>query len=267
MSNLSDAEIIIIGGGAVGCGVAYSLVGAGKTDVLLIEQMPSLAAATTSQAAGLVGQVRSSVERVKLAMWSVKTFSRLQQESQATPSWRQVGSLRIALTERRVEEFRRLQNIAAEAGLEVESLDQQAAQSKWPAMNFEQAKAELWCPTDGYLQPSDLTMAYAAHCRKAGARLMTSTTVREVLLENGRVQGVVTDQGTVRCRMVINAAGAHAQAIAKSVGLELPIVPVRHEYFVTVPAEGLDPALPCVRIPDETLYLRAEVNALLLGGW
>jgi len=200
-------------------------------------------------------------------MWSVETFSRLQQDETANPGWRQVGSLRVALTQERVREFERLARVAEQAGLEVCTIDRRAAGEKWPAMDFRHARAALWCPTDGYLQPSDLTMAYVAHARAAGIRFQTSTTVQDILVENGHVAAVVTDRGTVRCGRVINAAGAHAWHVARLVGLDLPIVPVRHEFFVTVDAAGLRPELPVVRIPDASLYLRAEVNSLLVGGW
>jgi glycine/D-amino acid oxidase-like deaminating enzyme len=267
MSEIDSAEIVIIGGGAVGCGVAYSLANAGKTDVLLLEREPTVAAVTTSQAAGLVGQVRGSVERTRLAMWSVETFSQLQADDEANPAWRQVGSLRVATTAERVEEFRQMKRVADEAGLEADFIDTSEAQAKWPMMSFDRAQAVLWCPSDGYLQPSDLTLAYVAHARRLGARFRTSTAVSGIVVKEGRVCGVETDQGTIRCETVINAAGAHAYHIAKGVGLELPIVPVRHEFFVTVAADGLEPSLPVVRIPDATLYLRAETNALLCGGW
>jgi glycine/D-amino acid oxidase-like deaminating enzyme len=267
MSSVDRAEIVVIGGGAVGCAVAYSLAKAGKTDVLLLEKEATVAAATTPQAAGLVGQVRNTIERTKLAMWSVETFSQLQRDEKANPGWRQVGSLRVALCPERVDEFKRMKSVADESGLECEFIDQSAARQKWPAMNFDRAQAILWCPSDGYLQPSDLTMSYVAHARRLGARFQTKTAARRVVITNGRVSGVETDNGVVECEMVVNAAGAHAYHIARSVGLELPIVPVRHEYFITVHAEGLQPDLPVIRIPDSTLYLRAEINSLLCGGW
>ncbi|HJS06545.1 MAG TPA: FAD-dependent oxidoreductase, partial [Pirellulales bacterium] len=266
-SNLQPAEFIIIGGGAVGCAVAYSLAKAGTTNVLLLEKEPTVAAVTTPQAAGLVGQVRNSVERTKLAMWSVKTFAQLERDTEARPGWRQVGSLRVALCPERAAEFKHMKEVADKAGLEAEFIDRRTAEKHWPMMNFERAEAVLWCPSDGYLQPSDLTMSYVAHARRMGVRFQTRTAVRRVVVKDGRVAGVETDDGTIECRMVINAAGAHAYHIAKSIGLELPIVPVRHEYFVTVHAEGLRPDLPVVRIPDSTLYLRAEINSLLCGGW
>jgi glycine/D-amino acid oxidase-like deaminating enzyme len=262
-----QAEIVVIGGGAVGCAVAYSLAKAGKTDVLLLEKESTVAAATTPQAAGLVGQVRNSVERTRLAMWSVSTFAQLERDEPVKPGWRQVGSLRIALCPERVEEFKRMKAVADESDLETEFIDVGRAKEKWPLMNFERALAVLWCPTDGYLQPSDLTMAYVAFARKLGVRFQTKTAVERVIVKQGRVTGVETDHGSIACEMVVNAAGAHAYHIARSVGLELPIVPVRHEYFVTVNADGFQPTLPVIRIPDTTLYLRAEVNSLLCGGW
>jgi glycine/D-amino acid oxidase-like deaminating enzyme len=214
-----------------------------------------------------VGQVRNTIERTKLAMWSVKTFSQLERDEHARPGWRQVGSLRVALRDERVEEFRRMKSVADSAGLETEFIDQRAAKQKWPMMNFDRAKAVLWCPSDGYLQPSDLTMSYVAHARRMGVRFQTKTAVRNVVLRDGRVKAVETDNGRVDCEIAINAAGAHAYHIARSVGLELPILPVRHEYFVTVHANGLEPRLPVIRIPDSTLYLRAEISSLLCGGW
>ena len=127
MSSPQQAEIVVIGGGAVGCAVAYSLAKAGKTDVLLLEKEPTVAAVTTPQAAGLVGQVRNSVERTKLAMWSVATFSDLQKDEKVTPGWRQVGSLRIALCQERVNEFKHMKSVADEAGLECDFIDNRAA--------------------------------------------------------------------------------------------------------------------------------------------
>ena len=267
MPEIKDAGIVVIGGGAVGCGVAYSLAQAGRTDVLVIEKEPAVGAVTTSQAAGLVGQVRFSIERTRLAMWSVRTFSEMQKNPEVNPGWRQVGSMRIALTDARVKEFQALKAVADEAGLEVDFIDTRAAEEKWPVLDFEDVKAVLWCPTDGYLQPSDLAMAYRAHGRRLGVEYATGTAVQGILQKDGRVTGVETTRGTVRCDMVVNAAGAHAYHIATLVGLDLPIVPVRHEFFVSVESAGLEPDLPVLRIPDATLYVRAEVNGLLLGGW
>jgi glycine/D-amino acid oxidase-like deaminating enzyme len=267
MGGLGDAEIVIVGGGAIGCAVAYRLAEAGVTDVLLLEKNPALASATTAQAAGLVGQVRSSADRVRLAMDSVATFTRLQAQGGATPNWRQVGSLRIALSDARVEEFERLRATARSAGLEVELLDRTGAKACWPGLVAEQAQAILWCPSDGYLQPYDLAMAYRERARAAGVRFATDVRVTGIVLRADVVAAVETDRGAVRCARVVNAAGAHGWHVARLAGLDLPIVPVRHEYVITVPIAGLRPDLPTFRVPDATLYGRPDVGALLLGGW
>jgi glycine/D-amino acid oxidase-like deaminating enzyme len=267
MNLLSDAEFIIIGGGAVGCGVAYSLAKAGHTDILLLERESDVAQVTTAQGAGLCGQVRWTVERTLLAMHSVSTFRELQKDAETRPDWHEVGSLRIALSERRADEFRQLKAIADEAGVETALIDNCEAKRHWPPMDFKDAKAVLWCPSDGYMTPYAVAKAYAHQCRKMGVRVSTSTPLEEILCKNGRVDGVRTSGVTVNCRYVINAAGAHAYHIAKLVGLELPIIPVRHEYFVTVPLAGLDRKLPCFRIPEMALYGRVRDGGLLLGGW
>jgi glycine/D-amino acid oxidase-like deaminating enzyme len=253
MEPLKDAEIIIIGGGAIGCGVAYALAQAGKKDILLLERAEQLGQVTTSQGAGLCGQVRDSAERIKLAMHSVATFRKLQQDPESKPDWNEVGSLRIALSQKRADEFRQLKKAADEAGLEAEFIDQQAASRRWPGMNLAQATAILWCPSDGFMTPGSVVRAYEHQSRKQGVRFATSARVEQVNCANGRVTGVTTNLGSANCRYLINAAGAHAYHIAKLAGLELPIVPVRHEYFVTVPMPGLSPKLPCFRVPELTL--------------
>ena len=125
----------------------------------------------------------------------------------------------------------------------------------------------LWCPSDGYLQPYDLAMAYREHARAAGVRFATDVRVTGIELAGGAVAAVETTHGRVRCATAIVATGAHGWHVARLAGLELPIVPVRHEYVITVPIAGLRPDLPTFRVPDATLYGRPDVNALLLGGW
>ena len=263
----SRAQYIIIGGGAVGCGVAYSLAEAGCKDILLLERGDDLGKVTTSQGAGLCGQPRDSVERIKLAMRSVATFRKLQNNGGVKPDWHEVGSLRIALSEKRVAELEALKKFSDEAGLETEMLEPANAASRWPLMNFKQVKAVLWCASDGYMTPTCVVKAYADAATKMGVQFATSVSVEGILRENGKIKSVQTNHGDIECEKVINAAGAHAYHIAKLAGLELPIVPVRHEYFVTAPVSGLGPELPCFRIPELTLYGRVRENGLLLGGW
>lgn len=266
MATLRDAEITIIGGGAIGSAVAYHLAQSGRTDVQLVER-GELAGATSSQAAGLVGQVRGSEERTRLAMASVRTFAELPSRTGYTADWRQTGSIRIAMTEAREREFRGMAEIAARAGLDVAFLTQRELAEHLPMIDTRAVRAALYCPTDGYLQPHSLTTAYARAARDLGVTISTGTTVRGISVRDGAVTGVRTDDGEVRTEMVINAAGPWAHRVAAMAGLDLPIVPVRHEYYVTEPVAGWHADLPVLRIPDIRLYLRAEVSAMLCGGW
>ena len=267
-SNLAPAQYVIIGGGAVGCGAVYALAKAGHTDVLVIEKQPELCDVTSSQGAGLCGQVRSSAERTRLAMVSARLFADLQDAGgPATPNWHAVGSLRLANTDERVAEFQRLKVVCDEVGLGVELIDIERARRLWPKLTFDGIRAVLWCPSDGYMDPRSVVRTYAHYSRELGVRFATDTAVQGIELRGGRVAAVRTSRGIVECENVINAAGSHAYHVAKLVGLELPIVPVRHEYFVSVPMAGLHSELPVVRIPDIGLYVRADNQGLLVGGW
>jgi len=266
MNSLQSAEIVIVGAGAVGLGCAYALAKAGTHDVLVLERAGEVGAITTSQGAGLCGQVRDSVERTRLAMHSVATFRELQ-GSEVKPDWHEVGSLRIALSEKRVAEFRQLKATADATGLEVHLVDNVEAKRRWPLMEFASVKAVLWCPSDGYMTPTRVAAAYRHSASALGVKFATDTSLESIAIKDGRVAGVRTSRGAIDCRYVINAAGAHAYHVAKLAGVELPIFPVRHEYYVTVPMDGLSPNLPCFRIPEMTLYGRVRDGGLLLGGW
>ncbi|MBX7168217.1 MAG: FAD-binding oxidoreductase [Pirellulales bacterium] len=267
MSIPARAEIVIVGGGAVGCGAAYALANAGQTDVVVIERAAGLAQATTSQGAGLCGQIRASVERTQLAMHSAAVFRRLQAESPVRPDWHPVGSLRIGLSSLAARHFARLKQIADQAGVEAELIDPAAAQRICPVFDFSSATSILWCPSDGYMTPQCVAAAYAHQAQQHGVRFVVGTSVTGITLVGGRVAAVETNAGRIECGLCINAAGANAYHVARLVGLELPIVPVRHEYFVSLTAQGMHAGLPCFRIPETALYGRAAGDALLLGGW
>lgn len=263
----AESEIVVVGGGAIGLGVAFSLARAGRTDVLLVDREPGVGRVTTSQGAGLCGQVRSSADRVHLAMRSVETFRELERDPEVRPGWREVGSLRLAFAPEWVDELRRLQAVCIRAGLDVSLLDRGEAERLWPALDLRAVQAALWCPSDGAMTPSDVAAAYEHQCRQMGVRIELGTEVTGIVCRDARVEAVQTDRGLIDCRMVIDAAGTHASHVARLAGLELPVIPVRHEYYDTVELPGLAPGLPCLRIPELTLYGRTLGRRLRLGGW
>ncbi len=266
MAAVRDAQITIVGGGAVGCAVSYVLARAGYRDIQVVER-GELAGATTGQAAGLVGQVRATPERCRLAMASVAAYTRIERETGYPTDLRQTGSVRIALNARRAAEFGDLAAVARSAGLAVEMLTAAQLARLCPVLDTAPVTAALWCPTDGYLQPNSLVLAYAGAAREQGVSFVTHTTVTGIRIEAGAVTGVRTDRGAAATSMVINAAGPWAAAVSALAGLDLPIVPVRHEYFVTEPVPGWHGGLPVLRIPDLRLYARAEGHRILCGGW
>jgi glycine/D-amino acid oxidase-like deaminating enzyme len=266
VAEIRDAEVTIVGGGAIGCAVAYTLARAGYRDIQVVEQ-GELAGATSGQAAGLVGQVRASRERCRLAMASVAAYARIEQETGYPADWRATGSVRIALTAERAAEFAALAAVARSAGLEVEFLTAARLAGLCPMLDTSGIAAALWCPTDGYLQPNSLVTAYARAARDRGVTFATRTTVTGLRIADGAVRGVRTDQGAAAADTVINAAGPWAGAVARLAGLPLPVVPVRHEYFVTRAVAGWHAGLPVLRAPDLRLYARAEGPGILCGGW
>ena len=266
MTEVRDAEVTIVGGGAIGCAVAYALARAGYRDVQVVEQ-GELAGATSGQAAGLVGQVRATRERCLLAMASVVAYTRIEPETGYPADWRPTGSVRLALTAERAAEFRALAAVARSAGLEVEFLTAARLAELCPMLDTGGVVAALWCPTDGYLQPNSLVTAYARAARDRGVTFATRTTVTGLRITGGVVRGVRTDRRAVATDLVINAAGPWAGAVARLAGQPLPVVPVRHEYFVTRAVTGWHAGLPVLRVPDLRLYARAEGPGILCGGW
>lgn len=267
MSALSDAQVTVVGGGAMGAAALYALAMAGYRDIQLVESADP-AAATTSQAAGLVGQVRATVEACHDSMRSAALYRRMGEEHEVGADWRETGSLRLALSEATEQQVRRLAEVAADAGLHVELLDGPGAQAVMPALeDVSDVRLALWCPTDGYIQPNSVTSAYLAGARALGARVVTGTEVHEIRVENGRVAGIATSRGDIRSDTVVVAAGPWAGALARTAGVDLPVVPVLVQYFVTEAHDGWNGGVPVLRVPEIQLYARGEVDGILVGGF
>ena len=244
----ADAEVTVVGGGAIGCAVLYHLAEAGYTDLQLVEA-GELAGATSSQAAGLVGQVRTTPERTALAMASVALFGRLQRESPWPIDWRQTGSLRIATTPERVAEFDRMVAVARSQGLEVELLGPAEVAELCPVLETGSVQAALWCSTDGYLQPHSLTTGLRQAARQAGATIADERTGHRHR-DRGRRRDRPRDRPRHDPHVHRHRRGwAVGEGLARAVGLDLPIVPVRHEYFISEPVDGWRPDLPVLACP------------------
>ncbi|HEY7700987.1 MAG TPA: FAD-dependent oxidoreductase, partial [Candidatus Limnocylindrales bacterium] len=262
---MDHARAVIIGGGVGGTSVAYHLAERGWTDIVLVERA-ELTSGSTFHSAGLVGQLRSSVTLTRMMMYGSDLYRRLREETGVDPSWHEVGSIRLASTRERMEELERQAGWAKTFGLPMELIDAQEAQDRFPLMSTDGVLGAVWLPTDGWLDPSGLAQALAAGARQKGVSIRTGTRVVAIGVDRGRVTGVTVEHKGARSEIatdvVVNAGGMFAPEIARLVEVTVPIVPMAHQYLFTEPLEGVDPALPQLRDPDNLVYFREEVGGL-----
>jgi glycine cleavage system aminomethyltransferase T/glycine/D-amino acid oxidase-like deaminating enzyme len=262
----SEAQAVVIGGGVGGASIAYHLARLGWKDVVLVEQY-DLTSGSTWHSAGLVGQLRSSVSLTRMMMYSVGLYADLRRETGKDPGWHEVGGLRLASSPERLEELRRQAGWAETFGLPLELVSAAEAQARFPLISLEGVLGAAWLPQDGYLDPSQLTFALADGARRYGAEIATRTRVTEIRLRGGRVHEVVTDKGTIRTDVVVNAGGMAAPDVARLVGVTVPIITMAHQYLVTEPFTPPLAPLPTLRDPDNLVYFRTEVGGLVMGGY
>ncbi len=256
---------VIVGGGILGCSVAYHLAQFGARDVLLIER-DELAAATTSCSAGLLGQLRTTPEQGEIVQRTLRAIHALQYELEEPVGLRDVGSLRVVETEAHEREMADLLRIASGIGVEARLIDKDEAQRLVPALDARRARAIGWIPGDGYIDAYQLATAYARSARGRGVTMWTGTSVRGFRMRDGRVVGVETDRGDVECDTVVLCAGAWVGPLAMQAGIALPVTPVRSHFWMTAPDAMVRPDQPVIRFPGlRTGYTRPEVGGLLMG--
>jgi glycine cleavage system aminomethyltransferase T/glycine/D-amino acid oxidase-like deaminating enzyme len=259
------ARAVVIGGGVGGCSVLYWLSRLGWDDVLLVERS-DLTSGSTFHSAGLVGQLRSSLALTRMMMNSVDLYRTLEAEVGLETGWREVGSLRLASSAERLEEISRQAGWAKTFGLPLELISAAEAQRLFPPMSTEGVLGAAYLPTDGYIDPSQLTFALAEGARRRGAGIATHTRVTGIRTERGRVVGVETDKGFVESEIVVNAGGMYAKELAALAGVNVPMVPMAHEYVVLKPT-GLPLDMPTMRDPSLLVYFRPESGGLIMGGY
>ena len=261
----SSARAVVIGGGVGGCSILYWLTRLGWDDVVLVERA-DLTSGSTFHSAGLVGQLRSSLALTRMMMSSVELYRTLEAEVGLETGWREVGSLRLASSPERLEEITRQAGWAKTFGLPLELISAGEAQELFPPMSTDGVLGAAYLPSDGYIDPSQLTFALAEGARRRGAEVNTSTRVTGITVERGEVTGVETDRGTIETGIVINAGGMFAKEIGALAGVNVPIIPMAHEYLVLQPS-GLPTDMPTMRDPSLLVYFRPESGGLIMGGY
>jgi sarcosine dehydrogenase len=260
-----SARIIIVGGGIVGCSVAYHLAKRG-VETLLLERH-QFTSGSTWHAAGLVGQLRTNANITRLLGYSVELYGRLEAETGYATGWKRNGGLRLACNEDRWIEVRRQATTARSFGLEMHLLTPSEAQALWPLMEIGDVVGAAFLPSDGQAGPGDIAQALVKGARMAGAVLLEGVPVTDFRVEQGAIAGVVTPLGTVACEKLVLCGGLWTAQLAARLGVTVPLAPVHHQYIVTEAIPGITPNLPTLRDPDRLTYYKEEVGGLVMGGY
>ncbi len=260
------AAIVIIGAGAIGCSVAYHLAKDGARDVLVLEKS-GITHGSTWHAAGLVGQLRSKRNLTRMMQNSVELYGKLAAETGMAIDWKPVGSLRLASSKARWSEIKRTATTARSFGFELNLVGPSEARRIFPFIATDGVEGAAFIPSDGYIDPSGLTLALAAGARRAGVKIVEGVRVTGFEIKDRRINAVITDRGRIGCETVVNCAGIWARDIGKMMGVRVPVAAVEHQYMVTEKSKDVPPSLTSLRDPDRNFYLKPEVGGFAIGGW
>lgn len=270
MANVpSKARVVIIGGGVIGCSVAYHLAKLGWEDVVLLERK-QLTSGTTWHAAGLIAQLRATANMTKLAKYSQELYGNLEAETGVATGFKRCGSITVALTDERREEIFRQAGMARAFGVDVEEITPDEVKAHYEHLNIDGVKAGVYLPLDGQGDPANIALAMAKGARQNGAKVIEKTLVTGVSRDGHRITGVDWQQGEetghITCDMVVNCGGMWGHQVGKMLGVNVPLHACEHFYIVTEAIAGLT-QMPVLRVPDECAYYKEDAGKMLLGAF
>ena len=266
----SQARVVIIGGGVIGCSVAYHLTKLGWTDVVLLERK-QLTSGTTWHAAGLIAQLRATANMTRLARYSQELYGKLEAETGVATGFKRVGSITAALTSERLEELHRQAAMARAFGVEVEEASAADIKARYDHLNIEDVTGGVYLPLDGQGDPANIALALAKGARQRGAKVQERVAVTHIARQGRRVTGVDWQgedgtNGHIACDHVVNCAGMWGHEVGRMAGVNVPLQACEHFYIVTEAIPGLQ-QLPVLRVPDECAYYKEDAGKMLLGAF
>ena len=265
----TQARVVIIGGGVIGCSVAYHLTRLGWRDVVLLERK-QLTSGTTWHAAGLIAQLRATANMTKLAKYSQELYGNLHQETGMATGFKRVGSITVALTDERREEIYRQAAMARAFGVDVEEISPKEVLDKYPHLNIADVAGAVYLGKDGQGDPANIALALAKGARQQGALVFERTRATGVTQQHRRITGVAWEQGDqtghIACDMVVNCGGMWGREVGQMLGVNVPLQACEHFYIVTEAIPGLT-QLPVLRVPDECAYYKEDAGKILLGAF
>jgi 4-methylaminobutanoate oxidase (formaldehyde-forming) len=267
----ATARVVIIGGGIVGCSVAYHLTRLGWTDVVLLERK-QLTSGTTWHAAGLIAQLRATANMTRLAKYSQELYGGLEAETGTATGFRRVGSITVALTSERMEELSRSAAMARAFGVEIEEIDPSEVKARYEHLNTDGVVGGVYLPKDGQGDPTGIALALAKGARQRGAVVRERVKVTQIARAGRRVTGVDwqsddgQQKGHIACEMIVNCAGMWGHQVGRMAGINVPLQACEHFYIVSEPIAGLT-QMPVLRVPDECAYYKEDAGKLMLGAF
>ena len=260
------ADVVVIGSGGLGASTAFHLAARGAGEVVVVDKH-ELASQTSPRAAGLMSHARTSDFMIELVQLATANLKRFTAETGGPLDWTQPGSLKVVRRDEDVEVIDADVVRGERHGLDIERISVDEAHRLNPLLQPDGITAVMRVGEDLYFEPAQVAIGYVRGAEARGATLLPNTTVTRVNIEDERVVSVETDQGTIRTRVVVDAAGAWTRQVAAASGITIPLVPTRHQLFVTEPVEAVHAELPIVRIADAAVYVRPCEGGLLWGGY
>ena len=260
----SSSKVVVIGGGVIGCSVAYHLTKFGWNDVVLLER-DQLTSGTTWHAAGLVSQLGPTATITKIRKYTLDLYKKLEKEVDHSAGLRLNGALSIAQTDPRWQELKRQATTAQLYDVDIKILDKDTLKKNYPMMNTEDLKGGVLMPGDGAADPTGVTHMLAKAARKGGAKIFEYSNVEKILTKNGKVHGVRVNEKEIECEYVVLATGMWSRQIGEKIGVSIPLYPAEHFYVITEPIENLSKTLPVIRDFDSSVYFKEDAGKLLIG--